>query len=129
MLLLVRTTSGPVEVSAALADLTADGRLSVDVRPVPDLAPAPPASGSAHLLSVHGADRPGIVGALTSVVAAAGGNVTDLTTRLAGDLYVLVADVELPDGTDVDALTGALHEVAERLGVDVALRPADTDEL
>ena len=48
------------------------------------------------MLSVHGADRLGIVAAVTRVVAAAGGNVTDLTTRLSGALYVLVAEVELP---------------------------------
>ena len=50
------------------------------------------------MLSVHGADRLGIVAAMTRVLADAGGNITDLTTRLAGTLYVLVAEVELPAG-------------------------------
>ena len=38
-----------------------------------------------------------------------GGNITDLTTRLAGGLYLLVAEVDLPDGVDVEALTSALR--------------------
>ena len=54
--------------------------------------------GSAYLLSVHGGDRPGIVSAVAAEVADVGGNITDLTTRLAGDLYVLIAEVDLPGG-------------------------------
>ena len=37
MLLLVRTSAGAADVRDALAGLTADGRLTVDVREVPDL--------------------------------------------------------------------------------------------
>jgi glycine cleavage system transcriptional repressor len=141
MVLLVRTQSARPQVEAALAGLTADGSLSVDVRDAPDPSAASPAvpgdGGSAsYLLSVHGADRPGIVGALTSVVAEAGGNVTDLTTRLSGSLYVLVAEVQLPTGgtgagggVDVERLIAAIAHTAERLGVDATLRPVETDEL
>ena len=57
-----------------------------------------------HWLSVHGSDRPGIVSAVTGEVAAVGGNITDLTTRLAGNLYVVLADVFLPPGSDVEDL-------------------------
>ncbi|GMA86170.1 hypothetical protein GCM10025868_14200 [Angustibacter aerolatus] len=88
MLLLVRCPAPADEVRAALDGLTADGRLAVEVRPVPDDGldlHTPPAPGAPYVLSVHGADRPGIVSALTGVVAAAGGNVTDLTTRLTGE--------------------------------------------
>ena len=130
MLLLVRTAAGPGEVRTALADLAADGRLTVDVRQVPDLdLGVGAASGSSYVLSVHGADRPGIVSALTGVVAGARGNVTDLTTRLSGDLYVLLAEVTVPDEVDLPALQAALRTTADELGVDVSLRPLETDEL
>jgi glycine cleavage system transcriptional repressor len=130
MLLLVRTDAAASELEAALAGLTSDGRLTVDVRAVPGPDDATPAAaGETHVLSVHGADRPGIVGALTGVVAAHGGNVTDLTTRLAGELYVLLAEVSLPVGADVRALDQALRGTADELGVEVSLRPLDTDEL
>ncbi|MEO7745141.1 MAG: ACT domain-containing protein [Actinomycetota bacterium] len=130
MLLLVQTPASVAEVEAALASLAADGALAVDVREVPDAgAPAAATAGAPYVLSVHGADRPGIVGGLTGVVAAAGGNVTDLSTRLTGDLYVLLAEVALPAGTDVAALEQRLHAAAEQLGVDVSLRALDTDDL
>jgi glycine cleavage system transcriptional repressor len=81
------------------------------------------------VLSVHGADHPGIVSALTAVVAGHGGNITDLTTRLAGDLYVVVADIDLRDLADVPALDADIRIVADELGVDAVLRPADPDVL
>lgn len=122
--------SGPastVEVEAALTPLTEDGQLLASVREVrPDGANLP--GGDPYLLTVHGADRLGIVAAVTRVVAAAGGNVTDLTTRLAGPLYVLVAEVDLPTGT-ADALSARLAEVAAGLDVGVSLRRADSDLL
>ena len=81
------------------------------------------------MLTVHGGDRPGIVSAVTGEIARVGGNVTDLTTRLAGELYLLVAELEVPAEVDTDALAAALREAADRLGVGVALRPAEPDEL
>jgi glycine cleavage system transcriptional repressor len=105
-----------------------DEGLVVSVLPVPEES-APAAVGSAHLLSVHGADRPGIVSAVTRVIAEAGGNVTDLTTRLGGELYVVVAEVDLPAGVDPGALSERLRSTAAELGVDAVLRPADADDL
>ena len=100
----------------------------VSVLPVPDPAGAQ-VEGSAYLLSVHGADRPGIVSGLTSVVAEAGGNITDLTTRLGGGLYLLVAEVALPADADVAALSARIGEVASDLGVRATFHVADTDVL
>jgi len=78
---------------------------------------------------VHGGDRPGIVSAVATVVAAAGGNITDLTTRLAGGLYILGAEVDLPEDTDVEALEASLRTTAEKLGVGATLRRMESDEL
>jgi glycine cleavage system transcriptional repressor len=85
-------------------------------------------AGEPYLVSVHGADRLGIVAAVTRVVAAAGGNITDLTTRLTGPLYVLIAEVDVPPGGD-DDLAVQLAVVAQELGVDVTLRRAEVDVL
>jgi glycine cleavage system transcriptional repressor len=86
-------------------------------------------TGRPYVVSVHGADRPGIVSRLMGVIAAHAGNVTDLTTRLTGSLYVVVADVDLPVGADAEALQHALGEAADALGVEVTVRAADPDVL
>jgi glycine cleavage system transcriptional repressor len=120
--------SGPdaATVDQAVAPLA--GELLIAVREVAPDAPHA-ALGDPYLLSVHGADRPGIVSAVTRVVAATGGNITDLGTRLSGELYVLTAEVDLPKSVDVAELTSALEGTADDLGVGVTLRPAESDEL
>ncbi|MBO4210081.1 glycine cleavage system protein R [Micromonospora echinofusca] len=124
---LICTGPAAAEVEAALAPLTSDGQLVASVRAVvPDGVAAP--AGEPFVLTVHGADRLGIVAAVTRVLAEAGGNVTDLTTRLAGRLYVVVAEVDLPAGTAAE-LTARLARVAADLDVEVTLRPADSDLL
>jgi glycine cleavage system transcriptional repressor len=114
-------------VEKALAPIGADGRLLATVRAVQPETDVD-AAGEPYLVSVHGADRLGIVAAVTRVVAAAGGNITDLTTRLTGPLYVLVAEVDLPRGA-ADGLATRLAETAAELGVDVTLRRADSEIL
>ncbi|MFI6261240.1 glycine cleavage system protein R [Micromonospora sp. NPDC051006] len=115
------------DVEAALAPLAADGQLLATVRAVtPDGEVAP--GGEPYVVAVHGADRMGIVAAMTRVLTDAGGNVTDLSTRLVGSLYVVLAEVDLPPGT-VDTLTGQLDRAAAELGVEVTIRPADPDLL
>ncbi|QIX27822.1 ACT domain-containing protein [Nocardioides sp. JQ2195] len=115
-------------VEAALAPLTAAGDLTVSVRELPQQQ-ATFTQGSSWVLSVHGGDRPGIVSSVVGRVAAVGGNVTDLTTRLAGDLYVLVAELDLPVDVDAEVLREDLRGVAAELGVGVSLHEVEADEL
>jgi glycine cleavage system transcriptional repressor len=121
---LICTGPSAEDVEKALAPL--DGVLTTvrSVHPEADAA----AGGEPYLVSVHGADRLGIVAAVTRVVAEAGGNITDLTTRLTGPLYVLVAEVDLPAGR-AEGLRAELTEAADSLGVDVTLRRAESEIL
>jgi glycine cleavage system transcriptional repressor len=120
--------SSAEQIETALASLSGDGDLVLTVREVAADVTAP-SSGGRYVLSLHGADRLGIVAAATRVLASAGGNITDLTTRLSGDFYVLVAEVDLPSTVDLDRLVGELGGVASGLGVEASLRPAETDVL
>lgn len=115
------------EVETALVPLTAEGALATSVRDVfPEALAEEP--GRSHILTVHGADRLGIVATVMGVVAEFGGNVTDLTTRLSGDLYLLVAEVDVPAAV-LDHLVERLNAAAGLLGVGVTLRPVEADLL
>ena len=115
------------QIEAALQPLV-NGSLDVTVREVPDEPDQPPL-GSTYLVTVHGADRLGIVARLAGVIAQAGGNITDLTTRLSGTLYVLLAEIDLPRSADVAALQARLVELSVELGVDTTMRLIENDEL
>ena len=63
-------------------------------------------AGPTHVLTVYGADRPGIVHDTATVLAGLGVNITDLRTRRTGDpdspLYTLMVEVAVPEGTVAD---------------------------
>lgn len=115
------------QITQHFAELRDDG-LDVTVREVPPDEELPPL-GPSYLLTVHGGDRLGIVSRLTTVLADHGGNITDLTTRISGELYVLAAEVDLPPELDPADLTAGLEVAAGELGVEVTLRPLERDEL
>ncbi len=136
------------ELEAALAAEVAPLGLTVAVRPVagpdPALGPGPGPGGGdvdraeagvgrSWSVSVHGADRPGIVHRVTQLLAAHGANIVDLSTRKVGvgeaSAYVLLLAVSLAPGADSDLLGGELERLAIDLGVDVHWRPDDADLL
>jgi len=90
--------------------------------------PAPPS----HVLSVYGADHPGIVHAVSSALAEVGVNITDLETKLTGSdeapVYVMVLEVALGDAVP-DNVETALRLAAGEAGVEISLRELDTDPL
>ena len=127
-MVLVASAEVTAEEAQRALDTLSDDTLSVSVREVPHESAQVPV-GPSYLLSVHGADRPGIVSTVTARISAVGGNVADLTTRLADGLYVLVAEVDIPVAADIGALREGLTDVARDLGVEVSLRAVATDDL
>jgi len=98
------------------------------VEPVDELAD--PRPQPTHVLSVYGADRPGIVAGVTAALAGLGVNITDLSTRLAGSegspLYAMLVEVDLGGAAaaDVeDALGGLAGEI------EVSLRELEAEAL
>lgn len=115
------------ERDALAADLEALGGLETwSVTEVAGAA-ANPRSEATATVSVHGADHPGILAAVTRVLAEAQVNVCDLQTRLARDLYVMVMDVAVPPG--VADLDERLQAVAAEQQVAITLRSVDPDVL
>ena len=106
--------------------------LSVTVRHIASTSD-PHDAGSSWSVSMHGADRPGIVHRVTALLADAGANIVDLSTRRiatdAGTGYVVLADVVLPDHVVPERLEADLEALARELGVDVHLEPDDADLL
>lgn len=128
MVLICAGDAAAADIEQALAPLGADGSLTVTVREIPEERRAP-SVGTSWVLTVHGGDRPGIVSAVVAEVARVDGNITDLSTRLAGELYLLVAEFDLPVSVDADALAVRIREVASSMGVGAMLRAVEADEL
>lgn len=130
--------AGPAELDAAALETTlkdatsSDFDLVVAVRQIDDEVPAS-LEGEAWTVAVYGADRPGIVHAITSLLAEIGVNVTDLTTRVIGDperpVYAMVLEVTLPPALKPEHVAARLDEQAAALGVECSLHPSEADIL
>ena len=119
-------------LESALAGAAGDFELVLAVRAIDDSVPTSP-DGDDWTVTVYGADRPGIVHQVTQLLADAGVNVVDLTTRVIGDadrpVYAMVIDATLPASVSVTELGTRLDELGRSLGVECALHPSEADIL
>jgi len=126
---------GAGELEAALAVPAAELDLVVTVRPAPE--PVAPADQDADVaswtVSVHGADHPGIVHGVASLLAAQAVNIVDLSTRMIGTadspVYAMVLEVTLPPAADPQQFGRELEAKAGELGVACRLHPSEADIL
>ncbi|HZN14918.1 MAG TPA: ACT domain-containing protein [Acidimicrobiales bacterium] len=134
MMLLIAGPDGTKaeELEAALTATAGDLDLVLTVRAIDDTVPVS-LQGETWTVSVYGADRPGIVYEVTKLLADAGANVVDLTTRVIGGadrpLYAMLLDVTLPPGVNGGDVRDRLDGLAGSLGVDCSMHPADADVL
>ena len=129
MTLVVAGGESAETLDAALRPVARDLDLVLTVREV-EPEPAHPAARP-YVVSVYGADHPGIVARVSGVLAGLGVNITDLTTRLVdgGAVYAMVVDADLPPGLDPAGVESALAEAATDLDVSITVRPAEPDIL
>jgi glycine cleavage system transcriptional repressor len=96
--------------------------LAIWVQPIVDVG-APQQAGNRWLVSVYGADRPGIVFEVTRELARAGINITDLQTRLLDRVCALSMEVTVPAGADGNQVADQLDRLANQLGMACSMRP------
>ena len=114
------------ELRQALQGLGADGlRVSVAAGEVPGLA----AGGVAATIELVGQDRPGILRNVTSVLAAHGVNVEELSSECVsapmggGNLFQARVRVLVPPAVKLEAVRADLEKIAADLMVDLTLCP------
>lgn len=86
-----------------------------------------------HVVSVYGADHPGIVHAISRKLAEEGSSITDLETKLVGDagspIYVMLMEIRLPGEVDVAELGSQLDRIGRDARLEVSLSALETDAL
>lgn len=86
--------------------------------------------GVPFLVSVYGADHPGIVSRTTGFLAERGVNITDLSTRVIqakGPVYIMLLEVEAPRGLNEGQLKEELFVLSQELKVDISVRALETE--
>jgi glycine cleavage system transcriptional repressor len=86
-------------------------------------APPPTGPGCHWVVSVYGADRPGVVFEVARVLAGAGINIVDLQSRLSGPVASLTMRVDVPIAVDGTEVAAKLDRLGEQLGLSCSMRP------
>lgn len=89
--------------------------------------------GDICMISVYGADKPGIVYRVAQVLGDKNVNITDLNTKLVGSeqrpVYVMVIEAVLPDNIAEEDVNSWLAPIRDDLQVDITVRAIPTVEL
>ncbi|MBL4775878.1 MAG: amino acid-binding protein [Mariprofundus sp.] len=129
MMLIVRLAEGESlgELKAALAELEQRTGLSVRSQSISDDEANAPAVQPDHVITVHGADKAGIVYAVTRALNELAVSIVDVSTQTRvtdqGDVYLMV--LEVAAGEQSKAMQAALDGVANSIDVDVDLHVLD----
>ncbi len=129
MMLIVRLSENISlgELKAALAELEQRTRLTVQSQTISDEEASSPPQEPDHVVTVHGADKVGIVYAVTNALATLGISVVDVSTQSRhserGHVYMMV--LEVAAGDQGSAMKSALNDVAKKIGVDVDIHELD----
>ena len=78
-----------------------------------------------YAVTAIGADRPGIVAALTGSLRDLGGNLEDVASTILRGHFAMMLVVDAPAGVGADELRGSLARAASPLGVDVTVRDVE----
>lgn len=88
-----------------------------------------------HIISVYGADKPGIVAGITRALADLKINITDVETKYTGDsntrkpVFLMIIEVTVPRGMETEHVRSELQAVSKKLGVDIAIECIEVMEL
>lgn len=88
--------------------------------------------GVPYVVSVYGADHPGIVSRTTGYLAERKINITDLSTRVIqakGPVYIMLLEVEAPRALGEQQLKEELFSLSQQLKVDISVRRLESELL
>ncbi|MFP4465665.1 MAG: glycine cleavage system protein R [Candidatus Goldiibacteriota bacterium] len=89
--------------------------------------------GGIYLLSISGADKPGIVNEITKILYKNDVNIIDLETKSSEKVkphaYYMFMEVDVPGKTGIKKLEKELKLAARKIGVKVNINMVDTDIL
>ena len=125
--------SAKEEFADAFAPLE-ENNLSVFIRTLKAGGEKRPAlDGEPCMISVYGADKPGIVYRVAKQLGDRQINITDLNTKLIGDeqrpVYVMMIEALLPEEVEISTVENWMQDLKQQLQVDISVRSLISVEL
>ncbi|MHB9155205.1 MAG: glycine cleavage system transcriptional repressor [Endomicrobiales bacterium] len=136
-MILVVALGGKLTVEDLKMKLSAAGKeqgLSIYVRALsPEEEEKESAGGSRYVVSVYGADKPGIVYRISRLLSENAVNITDVQTTIRpgkeGMVYIMFLEVTLPKSLKAKAMKEKLAKTARALKVTVGVNPVESPQM
>jgi len=104
--------------------------LLINVRKIPEeIFSQEKNKSNLYNLVVYGADKPGIVYKVAKLLANKNINISDLRTEKSSELYVLIAQLEFPEGINQEDLTEDIEKLKADLNIDISLEKVESVEM
>lgn len=133
MILVVSTPASADQLSQELSEVSRFLGLHLSLSPLEESVAAAPADIRVpYLVSVYGADQPGIVSRTAGFLAERGVNITDLSTRVIhgkGPVYIMLLEAEAPASVAEEELRHELGSLSAELQVDITLRRLEEEPI
>ncbi len=106
-------------------------KLSVNIKPFEEqtekhVVPEP----KNYVISVIGADKPGIVHHVAKLLASHEANITDVETKCIGKgdriVYAMILEANIPVNVNIGKLEGEFGDLAKKLSVEINLKPIES---
>ncbi len=123
MLIVELEDSGLSSLKAALAELEQRTGLTVQSQVLSEDEATHIPEEPDCVITVSGADKPGIVFAVTDAMAELGVSVADVSTRARGEVYMMALEAVV--GDKLDTLRAKLADVATALSVSIEVHQLD----
>jgi glycine cleavage system transcriptional repressor len=89
--------------------------------------------GEICMISVYGADKPGIVYRVSKELGEHKVNITDLNTKLVGSddrpVYVMMLEAILPEGMEPEEIESIMDDIKAEMNIDISVRTITPVEL
>lgn len=125
-------STGDLEKQLAQIESRLGLRLHVRELAAEELAYAESSDGL-HIISVYGADRPGIVAGVTRKLADLAVNITDVQTQSTGEadkpIFVMILEAVAPPSLTTEQLREQLQACRNDLSVDITVQALEIAEL
>lgn len=119
-------------LEAGLKEAEASKGLTITLKELPEESVVPPAPQANYIITLHGADKAGIVYKTSALLAGMEINITDLETKAVRseteNIYIMLLEVYVPLGVEVDKLEDELHSLGDEIGVTIKIKPVEDFE-
>jgi|YelNatPaOPRAMG01_1025707.scaffolds.fasta_scaffold19738_3 glycine cleavage system transcriptional repressor len=116
-----------------LCDFMNKFNMTLDIKEISEKEMKEYRPSSTYIITISGADKPGIVNIITGIILKKGGNIVGLDTKSSENVkphaYYMIIEVDFPEKLNIEVLNNDLRKAGKKIGVSVNINKIEKDIL